>query len=194
MAGRVRSVLLPEYLKLTTRFSTMRATPVLLIALVLSACTTSINSDDDPTVSTVPVVEDASPDSDAVAMPSQIDTFRVKQVQVGDRTLTLAIADNPTLRRQGLQGVTDLEDLDGMLFFWRHDGDPFWMKDTLIPLDIVWFNEDGTFKGRDSMVPCTADPCPTHQPDNLDFRYAIEAPPGTLDWITDDTVIIYTDD
>jgi hypothetical protein len=171
----------------------MRAIPVLLIALALSACSTTNNSDDDPTVSTVPVVEEVSSGSDAVAMPPQIDAFRVKQVQVGDRTLTLAIADDPSLRRQGLQGVTDLEDLDGMLFFWRHDGDPFWMKDTLIPLDIVWFNEDGTFKGRDSMVPCTAYPCPTHQPDNLDFRYAIEVPPGTLDWIADTTVIIYTD-
>ncbi|MCL1587765.1 MAG: hypothetical protein M3092_05065, partial [Actinomycetia bacterium] len=68
----------------------MRAIPVLLIALVLSACTTTNYSDDDPTVSTVPVAEEASTDSDAVAMPPQIDTFRVKQVQVGDRTLTLA--------------------------------------------------------------------------------------------------------
>jgi uncharacterized membrane protein (UPF0127 family) len=194
MARRDRSDLPPEYLRLMARFTSMRAIPVLLVALVLSACTTLNYSDDDPTVSTVPVADEASPDSEVVAMPPQIDTFRVKQVQVGDRTLTLAIADNPSLRRQGLQGVTDLEDLDGMLFFWRHDGDAFWMKDTLIPLDIVWFNEDGTIKGRDSMVPCTADPCPTHQPDNLDFRYAIEAPPGTLDWITADTVIIYIDD
>jgi uncharacterized membrane protein (UPF0127 family) len=173
----------------------MRAIPLLLIALVLSACTTTNYSDDtDEASTTTAVVEEGSSSPGAIKMPPQIDTFRVKQVQVGDGELTLAIADNPSLRRQGLQGVTDLEDLDGMLFFWRHDGDAFWMKDTLIPLDIVWFNEDGTFKGRDSMEPCTADPCPTYQPDNLDFRYAIEAPPGTLDWITDDMVIVYVDD
>jgi len=172
----------------------MRTIPFLLVALVLSACTTSNFSDDGSTSSIAPVVEEGSSSPGVVKMPPQIDTFRVKQVQVGDRAMTLAIADNPSLRRQGLQGVTDLEDLDGMLFFWRHDGDAFWMKDTLIPLDIVWFNEDGTFKGRDSMVPCTADPCPTHEPDNLDFRYAIEAPPGALDWVTPDTVIVYIDD
>ena len=172
----------------------MRAIPLLLIALVLSACTTENYSDDAPTTSTAPVVEEGSSSPGTIKVPSQIDTFRVKEVQVGDRTLTLAIADNPTLRGQGLQGVTDLEDLDGMLFFWRHDGDAFWMKDTLIPLDIVWFNEDGTYKGRASMEPCTTDPCPTYQPDDLDFRHAIEAPPGTLDWITSDTVIIYIDD
>jgi hypothetical protein len=172
----------------------MRSIPVFLIALVLSACTTSNYSDDTPASSTTSAsIGEASQESDVVKMPPQIDTFRVKQVQVGDQTMMLAVADNPSLRRQGLQGVTDLGDLDGMLFFWRHDGDAFWMKDTLIPLDIVWFNEDGTFKGRDSMVPCTADPCPTHQPNDLDFRYAIEAPPGTLGWIADDTVIIYVD-
>jgi uncharacterized membrane protein (UPF0127 family) len=173
----------------------MRAIPVLLIALVLSACTTSNYSDDaTTTTSTGPVVEEGSSSPGTIKMPPQIDTFRVKEVQVGDRTMTLAIADNPSLRRQGLQEVTDLEDLDGMLFFWRHDGDAFWMKNTVIPLDIVWFNEDGTFKGRASMEPCTTDPCPTYQPDNLDFRYAIEAPPGTLDFVTPDTVIVYTDD
>jgi uncharacterized membrane protein (UPF0127 family) len=114
-------------------------------------------------------------------------------VQVGDRALLLAIADNPGLRRQGLKRVTDLGELDGMLFFWRHDGDSFSMQDTLIPLDIVWFNEDGTYKDRASMVPCTEDPCPTYAPDDFDFRFAIEALPGTLDWITPDTVIVYSD-
>ena len=179
---------------LMVSLTTMRAIPILLVAIVLSACSTSNDSDEVSTSSTAAAVVGTTLGSDVVELPPQIDTLRVKQVQVGEQEMTLAIADNPSLRRQGLQGVTGLEDLDGMLFFWRHDGDPFWMKDTVIPLDIVWFNEDGTFKGRDSMVPCTADPCPTHQPDDLDFRYAIEAPPGTLDWISDDTVIVYVDD
>ena len=108
--------------------------------------------------------------------------------------MLLAIADNPSLRRQGLQFVTDLEDLEGMLFFWRHDGDPIWMEDTLIPLDIVWFNEDGTYKDRASMQLCTTDPCPKYRPaDGLDFRFAIEAPPGSLTWITPETVITDSD-
>ncbi len=168
----------------------MRTIPVILIALVLSACTAAVDSGD--------AVSPDAPDttmSTATAMPPQIADFRVKEVQVGDRVLTLAIADNPSLRQQGFTGVTDLADLDGMLFFWRHDGDPFWMKDTLIPLDIVWFNEDGTYKDRASMVPCTEDPCERYFPaDGLEFRYAIEAAPGTLDYITESSTIEYTDD
>ena len=178
----------------------MRAIPIILIALVLSACTAAVDSqvavpgDAQDTTTSTAVVEEGSSSPGSITMPPQIADLRVKEVEVGGRTLTLAIADNPSLRAQGLMEVTDLEDLDGMLFFWRHDGDFFWMKNTVIPLDIVWFNEDGTYKDRTSMVPCTADPCERYQPEDLEFRYAIEANPGTLDYITDSSVIQYTDD
>ncbi len=163
------------------------------IALLAAACTSS--SAVPTTTSDVATTDQrVTTTTAAIAVPPQIADYDVQQVAVGDRTLLLAIADNPGLRRQGLMGVADLGDLDGMLFFWRHDGDSFWMKDTLIALDIVWFNEDGTYKDRASMVPCTTSPCPRYRPaGGLDFRYAIEAPPGTLDWVSATTVIQYTD-
>jgi len=151
---------------------------MIVISLLAAACSSTSST---------------STTSGEISVPPQLADYDVQQVQVGDRTMLLAIADSPSLRRQGLQFVTDLEDLEGMLFFWRHDGDAFWMKDTLIPLDIVWFNEDGTYKDRASMEPCTQDPCPTYAPDNLDFRFAMEAPPNTLDWIASDTAITYSD-
>ena len=119
-------------------------------------------------------------------------------VVVGNRVLLLAIADSPALRAQGLMGVEDLGDLDGMLFYWRHEASGgFWMKDTLIPLDIVWFNEDGTYADRASMVPCppdVGDDCPLYRPEGEpDYRFAIEANPGELDWIDESTVIEYQD-
>lgn len=157
-----------------------RMTATIAIALVAAACSASS-------------VDTTTTTSSEISVPPQIADFDVQEVRVGDRTMLLAIADNPSLRAQGLMEVTNLGDLDGMLFFWRHDGDAFWMKNTLIPLDIVWFNEDGTYKDRASMVPCTEDPCPTYAPDDLDFRYAIEAPPDALDWITASTVITYSD-
>lgn len=126
-------------------------------------------------------------------MPPELADYDVQQVQIGDRTMLLAIADNPSLRRQGFQFVTDLEDLEGMLFFWRHDGNAIWMKDTFIPLDIVWFNEDGTYKDRASMPLCTQTPCPEYAPDDFDFRFAVEAPAGTLAWITPSSTITYSD-
>ena len=36
------------------------------------------------------------------------------------------------------------------------------MKDTLIPLSIAFWDEDGRIVGIQDMEPCTADPCPTY--------------------------------
>lgn len=151
------------------------------VAILAAACTT---------VSPEPGSATTAP----IQVPPQLVDYRTAIVEVGDRRLLLAIADSPSLRAQGLMGVTDLRDLDGMLFFWRHDGDAFWMKNTVILLDIVWFFEDGTFAGRASMVPCTQDPCPTYAPDTgLNFRFAIEANRGDLDFVDESTVIVYSD-
>jgi uncharacterized protein len=79
------------------------------------------------------------------------------------RTGFLAVADTAEKRRQGLMGVKDLAGNDGMVFVF--DGEQegsFWMKDTLIPLSIAFWGEDGHLLDILEMEPCTADPCPTY--------------------------------
>jgi uncharacterized protein len=170
----------------------MRTSLLLAIALVVAACSSTADVPDAsvPTTGTFPPATNGTLD-----IPEELTDIDIDVVLVGDRTLLLAIADTPALRARGLMGVTDLGDLDGMLFYWRHEADGgFWMKDTLIPLDIVWFLEDGSFAGRASMVPCTDDPCPSYSPEgDPDYRYAIEARPGALDWIGASTRITYSD-
>lgn len=42
----------------------------------------------------------------------------------------------------------------------------FWMKNTLIPLDILWIDEARTVVHIERAVPpCQADPCPSYAPD-----------------------------
>jgi uncharacterized membrane protein (UPF0127 family) len=187
----------------------LRVIPTIVLALVVTACsatssdstsTTGIAAPGDgstsTTVTTAPTTGDgSSAATEAVTVPPELADYDLDMVVVGDRLMLLAIADSPGLRAQGLMGVTDLGDLDGMLFYWRHEANGgFWMKDTLIPLDIAWFNEDGSYAGRDSMVPCEAEPCPTYNPEgDPDYRYAIEARPGDLDWVDESTVIVYSD-
>jgi uncharacterized membrane protein (UPF0127 family) len=174
------------------------AAAIVVFALVVVACS---NDGDDGTATspppeqTITTVASSTTVDGSIVLPPRLDGFEVDEVAVGDRRLLLAIADRPDLRAQGLMGVEDLGDLDGMLFYWRHEaGGGFWMKDTLIPLDIVWFLEDGTFAGRASMVPCVEDPCPTYSPGaGVDYRYAIESAPGGLDWVDESTVIDYSD-
>jgi uncharacterized membrane protein (UPF0127 family) len=53
------------------------------------------------------------------------------------------------------------------------------MKDTLIPLDIAFFDARRRLVGNLTMVPCTADPCPTYSP-GTPFQFAVEANEGAF--------------
>jgi uncharacterized membrane protein (UPF0127 family) len=76
-------------------------------------------------------------------------------------------ADSPAERGQGLMGRTSLGDNEGMIFTFGDVTDgpvtsEFWMKDTLIPLSVAFWDEDGRIVGIRDMDPCTDDPCPTY--------------------------------
>jgi len=110
-------------------------------------------------------------------------------ISIDGRDLAVAVADNPQTRAQGLMGVTDLGDLDGMLFVFEDDTETgFWMKSTLIPLDIAFFAADGRFVDRLTMQPCIEDPCPTYLPGGP-YRYAIEAPAGALEFVGEGSLL-----
>ena len=76
------------------------------------------------------------------------------EVSLGGAVLTVAVADDAPMRRQGLMFVEDLGDLDGMLFVFEEErSGGFWMKNTLIPLDIAFFDSEGHSVGTLTMVP-----------------------------------------
>lgn len=65
---------------------------------------------------------------------------------------------------------------DGMLFVFRRDTTGgFWMKNTLVPLTIVFFDAEGKRVRRLSMTPCRRDPCPIYEPRRR-YRFALELP------------------
>ncbi len=124
----------------------------------------------------------AAPTTTAAADPPIVDLgdlsgFDLVAASLGDDPLTLALADEPGLRSRGLMGVTDLGDVDGMLFTWGGDrvGNRFTMRNTLIPLTVLFFDVDGELVSRADMVPCQADPCPTYGAAGL-YAYAVEFP------------------
>ena len=58
-------------------------------------------------------------------------------------TVIALLATNDATRERGLGRVTNMGDHDGMLFAFPTPAiQGFWMKDTLIPLDMVWINGD----------------------------------------------------
>ncbi len=100
-------------------------------------------------------------------------------VEIGSSSLTVAIADTPELRSQGLRGVSDLGGLDGMLFVFD-DPAPVWftMQDTLIPLDLVVVSTEGRVVSVIGMVPCESKPCPLY-PTGFTAAYTVEVPAGS---------------
>jgi hypothetical protein len=63
---------------------------------------------------------------------------------IGNQTFTLEIADNPFLQAKGLSKRQELCEKCGMLFVFNNETiQTFWMKDTLIPLDIIFINGSG---------------------------------------------------
>ena len=70
-------------------------------------------------------------------------------------------------RARGLQHRTSLDKDAGMLFvFPVLDKYSFWMKETLIPLDMIWLDYARRVVDIAAEVPpCKSNPCPTYTPD-----------------------------
>jgi len=101
-------------------------------------------------------------------------------LEAGDQEIQLyvEVADDPDEHRVGLMNRTELSRDQGMLFVFEQPKIlSFWMKDTLIPLDILFFDEEGNFLNTQTMEPCAADPCPTYSSSGLAL-FALELASG----------------
>ena len=102
-------------------------------------------------------------------------------VHAPNATLRLQVARTEDERERGLMSVTVLPAHTGMVFVFDQDATvEFWMKDTLVPLDMVFVKGDGTVTSIARDVPVV----PTDTPDEKIPRrdgmgtYVIELPGG----------------
>ena len=93
--------------------------------------------------------------------------------------IQVELAIDEATRTQGLMYRDHLADDRGMLFFFPESGDyAFWMKNTLIPLDMVWIDDQRRIVHVEANVPpCKADPCPNYPP-NAKAKYVLELAAG----------------
>ena len=91
------------------------------------------------------------------------------------------IADEDDERAYGLMYRPRMRDDLGMAFLYDQDtSGGFWMKNTLIPLSIAFFDADGSILRIMDMEPCTEDPCPSYNPD-VTYRGALEVNQGMFE-------------
>lgn len=88
---------------------------------------------------------------------------------------TVEVADTQKERTKGLMGVSKLPKQSGMLFeFEDSKVRSFWMKNTLIPLDIIYINEKYEITEiLKNVPPCKTDECPTY-PSNQPAKFVLE--------------------
>ena len=94
----------------------------------------------------------------------------------GDFNFNISVVDTPAGRERGLMFVTSLAPDAGMLFdFLTPQPVEFWMVNTLIPLDMVFIDADGTVK----TVHANARPQdPTPIPSGVPVQFVLEIPGG----------------
>jgi uncharacterized protein len=94
--------------------------------------------------------------------------------------VSLEVAADKPARERGLSNRGELPAGTGMAFLFPSDTiAAFWMKDTLVPLQIAFVDGVGRVVGLFEMPPCRADPCQTYTPAKP-YRYAVELPSGAF--------------
>lgn len=89
-------------------------------------------------------------------------------------TLRVEVATTPRQQALGLMFRKSLGEDEGMVFlFPAPTAGGFWMKDTLIPLSIAFFDRQGIILRILDMTPCRKDPCPVYYPGLL-YQGALE--------------------
>ena len=92
--------------------------------------------------------------------------------------VNVEIADDNKERMQGLMSRTQLDESAGMLFiFDSEDYHQFWMKNTLIPLDMIFIGKDFRIVEVKNAVPCKEEPCALYRPPKP-AKYVLEGNSG----------------
>lgn len=141
----------------------MRRAVTLFAVLALAACG---DGDDQRQATSNP----EGPNGPAVTIDTGTEEVRV----------SVEVADDDGERRRGLMFRESLPEDAGMVFVFEGDeSGGFWMKDTLIPLSIAFYDADGRILRILDMEPCRADPCQVYDP-GVEYRGALEVNRGAF--------------
>jgi hypothetical protein len=105
--------------------------------------------------------------------------LHLARVTVGSAAFQVEMAQTLEERQQGLMFRQELPPERGMLFVQPPGPALFWMKNTYIPLDLLYFDAGGTLlQIQADTPPCTTPNCPIYPSDTDTVRYILEINAG----------------
>lgn len=100
------------------------------------------------------------------------------QVRFDSITVSAELADSPEEWQLGLMNRKSLAENKGMLFAFSDEARrSFWMKNTLMPLDVIFISANLTVVDVQTMEPCSEEPCRLY-PSAAPAKYALEVNKG----------------
>jgi hypothetical protein len=98
--------------------------------------------------------------------------------EIDDTKVNLELAVTASERAKGLMHRESLGENDGMLFVFEQEGKPgFWMKNTLISLDMIFIDSNNKIVDIMTAVPCEKEPCKSYTP-KAEAKYVLEVNAG----------------
>lgn len=105
-------------------------------------------------------------------------SVEVSKVCFSEKCFEVEIADTPSERERGLMNREDLGENSGMFFIFDSEGEySFWMKNTLIPLDLIWISENLEVVDVKTAEPCAPEFCDIYTPKGS-AKYVLEINAG----------------
>ncbi|NNE64248.1 MAG: DUF192 domain-containing protein [Gammaproteobacteria bacterium] len=87
--------------------------------------------------------------------------FESIKLEIAGSVFELEIAKTPKQRQQGLMYRQELPDRAGMIFLYPYAGNNrIWMKNTLIPLTVIWLDDNAKIIDIKKLKPCRQQNCP----------------------------------
>ena len=99
-------------------------------------------------------------------------------VAINEKVFKVEIADNAQSRALGLMFREHLDEDKGMLFIFDDEAERyFWMKNTKMPLGMIFMDKDGIILNIVTAEPCKEDPCQSYASEDK-AKYVLEINAG----------------
>lgn len=117
----------------------------------------------------------------ALYLSYNVKSYSASTVCFTQKCFSVELAQTSEEYTRGLMFRDSLDEDKGMLFIFPAErSSNFWMKNMVIPLDVIWINQNLEVVHIESTTPCTNDPCQVYTSDEK-AKYVLEINSGLVE-------------